>query len=150
MGKFLVAVLALLAGQSAFAQAYVVADRGNPDRLRVLGVAGLYPEGCPSGAVNCFNVVVEGKIERIGFVDGEDFPNLLRVRDTKTGRTHSIKFPYQTIWNDIGTAESSWLATWLEVGMRVTIIGVIGGSSGAISIDSIYSSDFLMQEKLTK
>lgn len=143
IGKTL--ALALLAFSSAPSSAdpYVIANRLIPERLRIYGLSGLYPEGCDSGSTSCSNIVINGVVERIDHVDGEDFPSLIRVREYATGRRRSIKFPYEEIWDKIGTSDSSWIAQWLHPGDRVTIIGVIGGSAGEVTIDSIYLTSYL-------
>ena len=137
------AVCLALAAIPVSAQPYLVANRLIPEDLRVLGIAGLAPEGCESGSARCSNIVIHGVIERIGYLPNDDFPNLIRVRDTKTGYRYSIRFPYEDIWDNIGTADSSWIAQWPKVGKRVVIIGTIGGSSGVVTIDSIYESSFI-------
>lgn len=144
------AALAAVIGLQAFAfstacsaQAYLIADRTIPERLVVLGISGLYPEGCESGSATCGNIVVKGRIERVSFLEDEDFPSGFRLTDDKSGRTHFIRMPYEQIWDEIGTADVSWLGQWLKPGMLVTVIGVSGGSSDNISIDSIYLTSFL-------
>jgi hypothetical protein len=132
-----------LASVPVSAQPYLVANRLFPEELRVLGIAGLAPEGCESGSAQCSNIVIHGVIERVGYLPDDDFPNLLRVRDTKTGARYSIQFPYEDIWDNIGTADTSWIAEWPKVGMRVVIIGTISGSAAVVTIDSIYDASFL-------
>lgn len=147
MNLKLAAILTLLPiGTAANAEAYIIADRLIPSELKVLGISGLYTEGCPSAYSGCSNIVVNARIDRIGYVEGEDFPSVLSVTDMITGYQYSVQFPYQKIWNDIGTADVGWIGKWLNAGDRVTIIGVIGGSSGMITIDSIYSTAFLSSD----
>lgn len=132
-----------LAAVPVSAQPYLVADRLIPEKLRVLGIVGLAPEGCESGSAICSSIVIHGVIERVGYLPNDDFPNLLRVRDTKTGYRYSVQFPYQDILDNIGTADSSWIAQWPKVGKRIVIIGTASGSAAVVTIDSIYDASFL-------
>ena len=136
----------LMMATSSTAAPYLIADRTVPAKLKVLGISGLDPDGCPSGMASCQNIVIRGQIERVGYVEGGDFPNLLRVRDLTNGRVYSIPFPYRRILNSIGTADSSWIGLWPKPGLRVTVIGTIGGSAAMVSIDSIYDSRFLSEQ----
>lgn len=138
--------LGLGVATTAAASPYVIMDRLDSRQPKVLGIAGLYPEGCPSDFVGCSNIVIQGKIERIGYLDKENIPTLLRVTDRKSGINHSVKFPYNEIVNNIGTADTSWVMLWPKVGLDITIIGIIGGSSGNVTIDAIFSTEFLQQK----
>jgi hypothetical protein len=141
--RLLIAALALLGFTPTQAEPYLIADRSVSERLYILGISGLSPDGCPSDYTGCSNIAIEGVIDRVGYVDGEDFPNLIRVRDTKTGAIYSIDFPYEKIWDSIGTAEVSWISRWIKPKKRVVIIGIIAGSAGNVTIDSIYEANFL-------
>jgi hypothetical protein len=141
--KWWLILLSLLAPVRTWAEPYVIADRLIPERLHILGLSGLSPDGCPSGSVACSNIVISGVIERVGYANGEDLPNFIRVRDSKTGARYSIGIPHQEILNSIGTADVSWIALWLKPNKRVVIIGTIGGSAGVITIDSLYETPFL-------